>query len=190
MDNVIITIGRENGSGGREVGQILSRKLGLECYDRQIVEESAVRAEMTVKKAERMEENPRTGSKLFFGGIPSANPLFEKQSEIIREFAKNGPCIFVGRCADYVLRNRDDVVNVFITAPISDRINRSAERNGTSAKDAYAHIIEKDTARADYYLRYTGRSWGSASNYHVTLNSGPIGTAACADLIIEYIDRI
>lgn len=190
MDDVIITIGRENGSGGREVGQILSRKLGLECYDRQIVEESAARAGMTVKEAERMEENSRTGSRLFFGGIPSANPLFEKQSEIVREFAGRGPCIFVGRCADYVLRNRRDVVNVFITAPVSDRINRSAERNGISAKDAYARITEKDTARADYYLRYTGRVWGNASNYHMTLNSGPIGTEACADLIIEYIDRI
>lgn len=185
-----ITIGRQNGSGGREVGRILAERLGVPCYDWEIVEETARRSGKTIEEVERNEERARTDSKLYFYGVPAANPLFQQQAEIIKELAAKGPCVFVGRCADRILSGRDDIVNVFVTAPVPDRIKRSMERNGISEKEAYQRITSKDRARADYYLRYAGMTWGDAANYHITVNSGPIGVEGAADLILAYIDRM
>lgn len=159
MSDLIITIGRENGSGGREVGRIVADMLGVKCYDREIVEATARNAGVSVEEVERSEESRRR-SPLYFGGIPSSNPMFEEQSETIRLLASNGPCVFVGRCADYVLRDKNDVINVFVTAPMPDRIRRSASRNGISEADAEERVRKKDTERAEYYRRYTGRIWG------------------------------
>lgn len=190
MEGVTVTIGRQNGSGGREVGQILAGKMGVPCYDWEIVEETARRHGLTVDEVEASEERARTKSPYYFGGLPSANPMFERQSEVVRDYASQGPCVFVGRSADYVLRDRRDVVNVFITAPMADRIKRSAERNGISEKDAYKRITDKDTSRGSYYLRYTGRVWGDASNYHLTVNSSPVGVEGAAEMILAYIERM
>ena len=129
MNDVIVTIGRENGSGGREVGSILAEMMGVKCYDRTLIEETADRAGVSVEDVRSSEERRGRGH-LYFGDIPAPNPLFRSQSEVILDLASKGPCVFVGRCADYVLRDRDDVVNVFITASMEDRIRRSAKRNG------------------------------------------------------------
>lgn len=187
MSDLIITIGRENGSGGREVGRIVADMLGVKCYDREIVEATARNAGVSVEKVERSEES-RRHSPLYFGGIPSSNPMFEEQSETIRSLASNGPCVFVGRCADYVLRDKNNVINVFVTAPMPDRIRRSASRNGISEADAEERVRRKDADRAEYYRRYTGRIWGSVSNYDISVNTGRIGTENSARLIVEYID--
>lgn len=186
MNDVIVTIGRENGSGGREVGRILANLMGVRCYDREIIEETARKAGLSVDEVERSEER-RAGSRLYFGGIPASNPLFESQSEAIMDIASRGGCVFVGRCADYVLRDRDDVVSVFVTAPIPDRIRRSAERNGISERDAYERIRKKDGERAEYYRRYTGRVWGSSSNYNLSIDTGLVGVENAARIILDYI---
>ena len=188
MRDLTVTIGRQNGSGGREVGKVLADRLGVECDDRTVIEKTADRMGIPVEDAERMEERARTGSNLFFGGIPTANPLFVSQSDVIRSLASKGQCVFVGRCADYVLSGRRDVLNVFVTAPVSDRIRRSADRNGISEKDAYARITSKDRSREEYYLRYTGRRWADSSNYHLTVDTGPIGIEGAVDLILTYMD--
>lgn len=186
MNDVIVTIGRENGSGGREVGSILAGILGVKCYDREIIEETAKKAGMDVEDVGKMEEG-RISSSLFFGGIPSSNPLFVSQSEVIREIASSGSCVIIGRCADYVLRDRPGVVRVFVTAPVPDRIKRSASRNLISEKQAYDRIRSKDGERAEYYRRYTGRIWGSAPNYDLSINTSRIGVQQAAELIAEYI---
>lgn len=186
MNDVIVTIGRENGSGGREVGRILAGLMGVKCYDRELIEETARKAGVSVDEVMRSEER-RAGSLLYFGGIPASNPLFDAQSEAIMDIASKGPCVFVGRCADYVLRNREDVVNVFITAPVPDRIRRSAERNGISERNAYERIKRKDDERAEYYRRHTGRVWGSVSNYNLSVDTGSIGVENAAKLILDYI---
>lgn len=147
MSDLIITIGRENGSGGREVGRIVADMLGVKCYDREIVEATARNAGVSVEEVERSEESRRR-SPLYFGGIPSSNPMFEEQSETIRSLASNRPCVFVGRCADYVLRDKNNVINVFVTAPMPDRIRRSASRNGISEADAEERVRRKDAERA------------------------------------------
>ena len=187
MNDCIVTIGRENGSGGREVGRIVADLLGVRCYDREIIEATAAKTGLSIEEVERSEEN-RHRSPFYFGGIPSSNPIFEGQSEAIAALASEGPCIFVGRCADYVLSGRRDVLNVFVTAPVSDRIRRSADRNGISEKDAYARITSKDRSREEYYLRYTGRRWADSSNYHLIVDTGPIGIEGAVDLILTYMD--
>lgn len=186
MSDVVVTIGRENGSGGREVGSILAGILGVKCYDREIIEETARKSGIDVKDVEKREES-RASSSLFFGGIPSNNPLFASQSEAIQDIASRGPCVIVGRCADYVLKDRPEVVKVFVTAPVGDRIKRSAARNSISEKQAYERIRSKDNERAEYYRRYTGRIWGSVSNYDLSVNTGRIGVEKAAELIAEYI---
>lgn len=186
----IVTIGRQNGSGGREVGRILAERLGVPCYDREIIEETARRSGRSANEVEMQEECVRTDSRLFFGGVPIASRMFDQQADVIRDLASHGPCVFVGRSADYILRDRDDTVNVFIVAPVPDRIKRSAARNGISEKNAYERIMAKDRSRAEYCMRYTGRTWGDASNYHISINTGSIGVEASADLILEYIRRM
>ncbi len=185
-----VTIGRQNGSGGRDVGRILAERMGVPCYDWEIVTEVAAKNGKTVKEVEAEEENTRTRSKFFFGGVPSANPLFEQQSEVIREFASRGPAVFVGRCADYVLSDRKDVINTFIGAPLPARVERSMERNGISRDDAIKRVTNKDSARANYYMLYTGRTWADVTNYHITLNSDAIGIEGCVDMLLEYMKRL
>lgn len=184
MSDLIVTIGRQNGSGGREVGRILADMLGVRCYDREIIEETAKVSGMSVEEVERSEERSRK-SAVSYWGIPASNPLFASQSKAILDIADRGPCVFVGRCADYVLRERKDVVNVFVTAPIPDRIKRSAARNGISEKDAYQRI--KDKERAEYYRRYTGQVWGAVSNVQLSVDTGVIGVENAAKLIYDYI---
>lgn len=186
MSDLIVTIGRQNGSGGREVGRILADMLGVRCYDKEIIEETARISGMSAEEVERSEERSRK-SAVSYWGIPATNPLFEAQSKAILDIASKGPCVFVGRCADYVLRERRDVVNVFVTAPIPDRIKRSAARNGISGKEAYQRIKDKDKERADYYRRYTGQVWGAVSNVQLSVDTGAIGVENAARLIYEYI---
>lgn len=189
MTDVIVTIGRENGSGGREIGRILADRLGIPCYDHQIVQETAVQAGMSVEDVGRTEE--RDGrTMLFFGGIPTANPLYDAQSRAVESLASQGPCVFVGRCADYVLRDRPGLVRVFVHAPMEDRVRRSAERNGVSAESARRHIEETDEERARYYMRHTGLVWGSASNYDLTVNTGRIGVDGAVRVILEYVEAL
>lgn len=189
MNDCIVTIGRENGSGGRDVGRIVADLLGVRCYDREIIETTAAKTGLSIEEVERSEENRRR-SPFYFGGIPSSNPIFEGQSEAIAALASEGPCVFVGRCADYVLRDRDDVISVFVTAPLPDRIRRSSERNGISETDAADRVSKKDAERAEYYRRYTGRIWGSVSNYDLSVNTSRIGVDDAARLIVEYIGMI
>ena len=188
MSELVITIGRENGSGGREVGRILSETLGIPCYNSQIISETAKKAGLTEKDVEKKEEKD-DGNIISYWGIPSANPLFATQSEIITDLASKGSCIFIGRCADHVLGGRDDVVRVFIHAPIGARILRSAERNGISEKEAYERIRKNDSERASYYQRYTGKLWGAVGNYDLTLNTGMIGTDGAAEIIMDFIKK-
>lgn len=181
-----VTIGRENGSGGREVGRILAGILGVKCYDREIIARTAEVSGMDEGSVEAMEESER-GGRISYWGVPPANPLFGAQCRVIADLASEGPCVFVGRCADHVLSGRDDVVRVFIDAPLGDRISRSSERNGISGKEAYERIRDTDAQRAAYYQRYTGKVWGSAQNYDITLSTGRIGVEGAAKLIAEYI---
>ncbi len=185
MSDPIFTIARQNGSGGREVGRVLAERLGIRCYDQEIIAETARIAGMSIEDVKEKEERSDRTS-MFFGGIPAPSPVFTSQSEAIRRLAAEGSCVFVGRCADYVLRDRGDVIRIFIHAPTEARVERSSKRNGISREDAFDRIREKDRERAVYYQRYTGIVWGTVQNYHMSIDTGAIGINNAADLIIEF----
>ena len=185
MSDLIITIARQNGSGGREVGKILADLLGMKCYDQEILAEAANESGISLQEIEKKEERT-SRTNMFFYGIPAPNPVFVAQSKAIETLAANGPCVFVGRCADYVLRDRSDVINVFVKAPMEVRVARSSKRNNISEKEAFARVKDKDSERALYYQRYTGIVWGTVENYDLTIDTSVIGVENAAKLIIEY----
>ena len=185
MSDLIITIARQNGSGGREVGKILADLLGIRCYDQEILAEAANESGISLQEIERKEERT-SRTNMFFYGIPAPNPVFVAQSKAIETLAAKGSCVFVGRCADYVLRDRSDVINVFVKAPMEVRVARSSKRNNISEKEAFARVKDKDSERALYYQRYTGIVWGTVENYDLTIDTSVIGVENAAKLIIEY----
>ncbi|MDY5678902.1 MAG: cytidylate kinase-like family protein [Candidatus Methanomethylophilaceae archaeon] len=185
MSDLIITIARQNGSGGREVGKILADLLGIRCYDQEILAEAANESGISLQEIEKKEERT-SRTNMFFYGIPAPNPVFVAQSKAIETLAANGPCVFVGRCADYVLHDRSDVINVFVKAPMEARVARSSKRNNISEKEAFARVKDKDSERALYYQRYTGIVWGTVENYDLTIDTSVIGVENAAKLIIEY----
>ncbi len=184
MNDLIVTISRQNGSGGREVGNRLAEMLGIKCYDQEIISATAAKAGMSVAEVRRSEERPDG----VFTDVSTPEPLFQAQSDVIRDLAARGSCVIVGRSADYVLRGRPNVVTVFIHAPVSVRVERSKAHNGFTDKVAYETVTRKDRERAQYYHRNTGKVWGELSNYHLTIDTGMIGTDNAAQLIKDFID--
>ncbi len=192
----IVTISREYGSGGRYVGRLLSEKLGIPFYDKELID---MLAEKSNYSAEYIKENEdsRTSSFLYnlstegvllnspYSAMSPGDKLFLLQNNLIKEIAEKGPCIIIGRCADYILRDRDDVLNVFITCDIDGRIERCIKYYGIDEKEAAKMLKKKDRARASKYNYYAGKEWGVAKNYDVTLNSGSFGVEKCAEMIAK-----
>ncbi len=193
-DFTIINIGRQFGSGGRLVAQEISRKLGISVYDNELIskaaEESGFSKEFFEKSDERrslfnlsfLVDSGRFGTGRNFVGD---NELFRIQSTVIRDIAEKGPAIFVGRCTNYILRDKK-CLDVFITAPMEDRIKRVASRTGTSAEEAKNRIEKCDRTRQTYYNFFTYGEWGVASNYDLCIDSSILGINGTADLIIEF----
>jgi cytidylate kinase len=182
----IITIARQNGSGGREIAEILAGKLGIRSYDRALISETARLSGLTEEQVYEREERGRKGGMTFYG-FSAANPLYELQSEAIRRLAgEDGSCVFVGRCADYVLSGRPDLITVFVHASEEECARRSAGRNGISEGEARRRVAERNRERALYYHRYTGRVWGDAANYDLCVDTTRISLGQAADLIISY----
>lgn len=185
MGNHIITIGREFGSGGREIGKKLAKELGIECYDSRLIEMAAEYGEIDRSILEHAEEkkansllytvyhevaNEKTGY-----GLPINDMLFNLQSEVIRQLAEKESCIIIGRCADYVLAGKKDVHSVFIHADMEMRVKRIMEKYEVSKREAAAMIKKKDKERSSYYNFFTSHSWGDKKYYDVFVNSSSIG---------------
>jgi cytidylate kinase len=198
---MIITIGRQLGSGGREIGKKLSEALNMAYYDKELIEIAAKESGMSRKLFEEADECTRKafpGS--FFGtrfplfgegtmaysGL-SNELLFKIQSDVIRKLADVQPCVFIGRCADYVLRDRKDCLNVFVSANDEDRINRIISYgNGEIPVEKARYLIENvDKKRAAFYNYYTNKTWGKASSYHICLNSSVFGVDGIVALLEE-----
>lgn len=184
----IITISREHGSGGRLVGKKLSTMLSLPMYDRKLIELAAKESGFTEEFIQESEQK-RTGSifyDLYFNSqnLSVSDQVFLAQSKAIRETAEKGPCIIAGRCADYVLRDRKDCLNVFIYAPMEEKLARMREVYGES-ENAKASYLEKfDKRRSAYYNFFTDRHWGDYHNYHLTIDS-TLGIDETANLIAK-----
>ena len=183
MKKHVIALGRQFGSGGREIGRKLSESLGFAYYDRELLKLAAERAE--VGEELFADKDEKAGNpwlfKAFYQGGPKVKQgqsaedvLFQMQSEIIRELAEKEDCIIVGRCADYVLRNQSDVdaLNLFIHAPMEERIRRVREEYKVQAPDLRLYILKQDKNRAAYYEHFTDGQWGKAQNYHLAVSSG------------------
>ncbi len=199
---MIITIGRQFGSGGRELGKVLSQKLGIPFYDKELLHQAAheagINPEFFVQSDERMPS--------FFGvPMPFAtsvipwqtssytmcdNPLYQAQSQFIHSLAEKGPCIIVGRTADYVLRDIPGVVNVFVCASLSDRADRIMRRCECDNKVKAIKLAEKiDKLRASYYNFYTDKRWGDPASYDITFNSSAMSIDSISDVLIEYLHQ-
>lgn len=194
--NKIITIGRELGSGGREIGMKLAERLGIPFYDKEILSEAAKKSGYTKELFERNDEKP-TNSFLYalamgvnnFGTAyqrPLVMEVYLAQFETIRKLADEGPCIFIGRCSDYVLNDRNGVVNVFVHADMKTRVKRTMEKHNISEKEAEGMCLRNDKDRASYYNYYSNHSWGDARYYDLCLNTSKIDLDKAVDLIIEY----
>ena len=192
---IIITIGRQFGSGGKAVADALGKKLGLPVYDNELIskaaQDSGFSAELFVQRDER--KRFLSLSSIFSGNYQSEtenymsdSDLFSMQCETIRKIAEQGSAIIVGRCSDYILRELDYVIDVFLTSPAEVRASRVAERTGIDYEKALVMIEKRDKSRAEYYNYYTFGDWGVASTYDLCLDSSILGIEGTADFIIDF----
>lgn len=189
----IITISREFGSGGHSIGEAVARKLGYRFFDRELVNQVAERSGFSPEFIEESGEYASAKNSLLFAiatanqytmnGISMLDKLYIEQTKIIEEIAQEGNCVIVGRCSDYILREYEDSLHVFIHADMKSRAKRIVERFGEQERSAEKRLNEKDQKRKVYYKNYTGRSWGQAQNYDLCLNSGVLGSERCVELI-------
>lgn len=195
----IINIGRSLGSGGRAIGHILAKDFDIAYYDREILNLAAKESGFCAEVFERNDEKNRFlrtlgniipfigGGATYYDNELSNENLFRIQSEAIRKAAADHSCIFIGRCADYVLRDNPRCVNVFITANMEDRIASVMKWNNCSAEKAQEIIEKGDSERASFYNFYSSGTWGAASTYHLCINSSVLGIEETAVLIKNFV---
>ena len=188
MKNRVITISREFGSGGRTIGKKVAEQLGIPCYDAEIIQEMVKETGFTpeyVKEAGEYTPSSFLSSafsnRLF--GLTNEDILWEHQYKVITELAQKGPCVIVGRCADYILQDKADCLKVFIHADMDFRALRIVEVYGEREQSPEERLRDKDKRRAAYHRFYTDMKWGYAQNYHLTLNSGVLGIDQCVKII-------
>ena len=188
MKNRIITISREFGSGGRTIGKRVAQELGIPCYDSELLQKIAEESGFNENYIKEAGEYAPGG---FFApafshhpsGPNNADYLWKIQFRVITELAEKGPCVIVGRCADYVLRGKADCLRVFIHADMEFRANRIVNVYGESDQSPEQRLKDKDKRRAAYHRFYTNMKWGHSQNYDITLNSGTIGIDRCVEII-------
>lgn len=194
MKKRIITVSREFGSGGRTIGKQLAEKLGLKYYDKELVKQISLETGFDPNYIEEHGEHApgRSALSYIFGGgrhpgamngMTTADFLWCMQRKIILEIAEKEECVIVGRCADYVLRDRADALNVFIHAPMDKRAERIVKLYGESDIAPEKRLADKDARRRANYRHFTGREWGAAQNYHIALDSGALGLENCVEII-------
>lgn len=200
----VINIGRQLGSGGRKIGEKLSRELGISFYDKELIslasKESGLCKEFFEKADEKTSQSiigglfgmrfPFVGDGTIpYGNFLSNDALFKIQSDVIRELAEKKSCIFVGRCADYILREHPRCINVFISAQLEDRVERICKQYELSKEKAEELIEKTDKRRASYYNYYSYKTWGMASTYHLCIDSSVLGINDTAEFIKSFVAR-
>lgn len=194
MSRNIITISRQFGSGGRSVGRLVADALGYPFYDKELVDQIALESGFAPKYIEENGEHSPTGSLLSYAfapqgipgimnGLSSADFLWNIQCSVILQLADKGPCVIVGRNADYILKDRTDCLHAFIHADLPFRAERIVKLYGESEKSPETRLHEKDKRRRVNYQHYTGRTWGAAQNYDICLNTAVVGVERAAEII-------
>lgn len=198
----IITIGRQYGSGGREIGMKLAEELGIQCYDSELLDRAAKHSGMCQEIFENHDEKPTSSflyslvmdtysmgySSAVFADMPINHKVFLAQFNAIKEIAKEGPCVMVGRCADYALADHPDLVSVFIHASMEKRIRRIATKYDLTDAKARDVINKTDKKRASYYNYYSNKKWGDASGYQLSIDSGILGIEGTVKMIHDFIE--
>ena len=190
MKNRIITISREFGSGGRTVGKQAAQKLSIPCYDQELIEKIAEESGFAPAYIKEQGEyvvragwlsNALAGR--FSNGLTTQDQLWLLQRKVILELAEKGPCVIVGRCADYILREEADCLTAFIHADMEKRAQRIVQVYGEREESPEKRLRDKDKRRAAYYQMYTDMAWGDARHYHVALDSGALGSEKCGSIL-------
>lgn len=187
MKNRVVTISREFGSGGRTIGRKLAEELGIPCYDAELIQQLA-------RESGFSEDYIRDAGEYAPGGylsllsnrafaLTNEDVLWELQYKVITDLAEKGPCVIVGRCADYILRDTADCLKVFIHADMDFRAKRIVEVYGEREQSPEQRLKDKDKRRAAYHRFYTNMKWGHAQNYHICLDSGKLGIDACVKIL-------
>ena len=197
MEKRIITISREYGAGGLPVGRMVAEKLGIPFYDKKLVEHVAEESGFAPKFIEEHGEHSPSGSMFSYAFAPQGVPgvmnglstsdyLWNVQCNVILQLAEKGPCVIVGRNADYILKDRKDVLNVFLHADIPHRVERVLEAN-PDEKNPEGRIAARDKRRRLNYQHYTGRTWAMSQNYHICLDTSVLGSEQCAEIILNAV---
>ena len=197
MEKKIITISREYGAGGLPVVRLVAEKLGIPFYDKKLVEHVAEESGFAPKFIEEHGEHSPSGSVFSYAFAPQGVPgvmnglstsdfLWNVQCKVILQLAEKGPCVIVGRNADYILKDRKDVLNVYLHADIPSRVARVLEAN-PDEKNPEARIAARDKRRRLNYQHYTGRTWGLSQNYHICLDTSTLGFEQCAEIILNAV---
>lgn len=199
--NTIITIGRQFASGGRDIGEMIAKDFGIKIYDKEMLSRAAKESGICEEIFKTHDEKP-TNSFLYslvmdtysmgytgstYTDMPINHKVFLAQFDAIKKIADEGPCVLVGRCADYALENYDNVVSVFIHADLNSRIRRVANHYQLPDNKAKDMIIKTDKKRASYYNYYTNKRWGDAESYELCLNSSQLGIEGTAKMIEQYV---
>lgn len=201
MDHIVITIARSYGSGGRTLGKLLAKEMGINCYDREILrmasEQSGINEALFGQVDEKIKIMPlfRISNNIYKGEIfppdsdefTSDDNLFNYQAKIIKELAKTESCIIIGRCADFILKDEPDVVRLFFYAPREDCIKRVMSQNGGTEREIIRKIEKTDKYRSDYYRYHTGKDWNDARNYDFCLNTTSTSYDKLIKAVKEYI---
>lgn len=199
--HTVITIGRQFGSGGREIGFALAKKLGIKCYDQELMNEAAKQSGLCKEVFEMNDEKP-TSSFLYslvmdtyaanysasgILDVPISQKVFLAQFDTIRKIAKRESCVLVGRCADYALQDEVKFTSVFINSDLETKVERISKSYNISPSKARELIIKTDKKRASYYNYYTSKKWGDSSSYDLCINSAKLGVDKVVELIINYL---
>lgn len=197
-DNVVITISRQYGSGGREIGERVAKALSIPYFDNSLIQKAAEKSGYSKEIFEQAEQKP-TGSLLYSMSLfaasgvgfdlPLSDKVFLVQSDVIKEVAGQGSCVIVGRCADYVLRDFHNTIKIFIHAPLDVRCERAKSEYKISQERVRETVVKNDKRRASYYNFYTSLRWGQAENYDFCINSAVLGIEKTADAIVRFLEQ-
>ena len=200
MDNkIILTIGRQFGSGGREIGQRLAKELGISYYDKELITVAARESGLCEDVFEKADERASSGLSYaftmgyssFMGGMftPYNDGLFKIQSDAIRKLAETESCVLVGRCADYILRDDPACLSFFIHSSVESRVQKTVERHGVTVEEAKNMMEKTDKSRAAYYNYYTNKTWGMASSYNFSIDVSVLGIDETVEFMKSFIER-
>lgn len=192
----VITISRQYGSGGRVIGKLLAERLGIAFYDSELIRLAAEKTGLSQECFQGAEQTS-TGNLLLSlttltpnvdsYGLPMPEKIFLVQSQVIKEVAEKGSCVIVGRCADYVLSEHPNCIDIFLQADLNDRVSRAVGQYGLPQKNAEAAVIKTDKKRAGYYSYFTGQKWGRAENYDLVLNTSRLSIEKVVDVLEKYV---